>query len=236
MAVKFFAQRLKVFVDRTLSPQAQSAFLAKVARERRNALIASGRASESYRTFVDGREGAAEDTVKPADDGAIVYRFNHLGAVVVYALSYLREGSPKRSGKPVNPAQGKHAHFRDAFYVGVNGKFIMAKDFNPYAVPPDAEIVIGNVNAYSRKVEIQMVGGQKLSFDIPEDLLWRAAKAVRERYGSQVEVKHVYTMSHPKQWLLKREQQWSVGPRAGKSRGRAGRPVESPAIIIKARR
>ena len=208
-SVAQFRRSVDVFVRRSLSPQAQAKMLADTAKKGVADLIATGRASPDYRRYVDGREGVPEESVKP--DGVIVYRFNQLGAITTFALSFLVNRSPIRSGD-----------YRKSFYIGVNGKFIPMAQFNPNAVPPDAEIVIGNTQPYSRKVDVQLVGTRKLSFSVPAGLFDDAAQAVRRRYGALVDAKRVYTMRHPHQYTLKRGR-------------RAGKPVESPAIIIKPR-
>ncbi|AWK90347.1 hypothetical protein [Azospirillum thermophilum] len=230
--VRAFQRQLSLFIDRTLSPAAQSRRLAEVARRERDALIAAGRASPSYRWWVDGREGAPEDTVAPAGGGQIVYRFSSLGAVTAFALEFLIARSPPRSAAPINPKTGKTAHYRDGFYVGVNGRFIPASVFEPGAVPPGAEIVIGNTQPYSRKVDVQLVGHQSLTFSVPPGLFDAAAKAIAARYGDFVTVKRVYTMRFPGQYLLRAEQVTNKG----RSRRRLGKPVESPALIITSRR
>ncbi|CAO3445722.1 hypothetical protein [Azospirillum argentinense] len=226
-----FRRSLHLFVDRTLSPEAQSRRLAQRARQERDALIADGRASPSYRWWVDGREGVPEELVQPANGGRIVYRFNSLGAVTAFALAFLIERSPPRSSAPINPRTGKTAHYRDGFYVGVGGKFIPAATFNPSAVPPGAEIVIGNTQPYSRKVDVQLVGMEPLMFTVPAGLFDDAAKAVNAQYGDFVKAKRVYSMSFPGQYQLRQEQF-----RKGRSRKREGKPVESPALIITSRR
>lgn len=227
-----FARSLAVFADRTLSPEAQSRRLAEVAKRERDRLIAEGRASRSYRRFVDGREGAAEESVGPAPSGRIVYRFNHLGAVGMFALSFLKHRSPPSSGKPARPSQGKHGSYREGSFIGVNGRAFPAASFNPDLVPAGAELVIYNVNAYSRKVDVQLVGGQPLHFAVPAGLFDDAVKAIRARYGALVQVKRVYSMSFSGQYLLKNEQFRKSGRYAGRSLKRLGKPVESPAIII----
>lgn len=230
--VRAFQRQLSLFIDRTLSPAAQSRRLAEVARRERDSLIAAGRASPSYRWWVDGREGAPEETVAPAGDGRIVYRFSSLGAVTAFALQVLIERSPPRSAAPINPQTGKTAHYRDGFYVGVNGKFIPAAVFEPAAVPPGAEIVIGNTQPYSRKVDVQLIGTRKLSFSVPPGLFDDAAKAIASRFGDLVTVKRVYTMQFPGQYQLRAEQVTNKG----RPRRRLGKPVESPALIITSRR
>ncbi|MBP2233080.1 hypothetical protein J2847_006415 [Azospirillum agricola] len=227
-----FARSLDLFVDRTLSPAAQSARLAGAAKRELARLVAEGHASPSYQRFVDGREGAAEETVAPAPGGRIVYRFNHLGAVGTFAVSFLRQRSPAASGLPARPRNGKHGAYRDSFWIGVNGRAFPAARYDPELVPAGAELVIYNINAYSRKVDVQQVGGKSLSFSVPPGIFDDAAKAIRTRYGSLVDVKRVYTMRFDGQYLLKNEQVHRSGRYVGRSRNRAGKPVESPALII----
>ncbi|PWC89841.1 hypothetical protein TSH100_04175 [Azospirillum sp. TSH100] len=230
-----FAHRLDLFIDRTLSPEAQSRRLAEAARTAAGKLIADGRASSSYRRFVDGREGADEDSVAPAPVGKIVYRFNHMGAVATFALSFLKNRSPAASGLPARPKNGKHGAYRDSFWIGVNGRAMPAAAFDADLVPPGAELVVYNINAYSRKVDVQLVGGKSLSYSVPPGIFDDAVKAIRSRYGVLVDVQRVYSMRFSGQYILQQEQRHRTGRYAGRSRNRRGKPVESPALIIKPR-
>ncbi|PWC69097.1 hypothetical protein TSH7_01235 [Azospirillum sp. TSH7] len=258
-----FRGQLKVFVDRNLSPEAQSAALARAAKGKLADLVRAGRASPNFRRFVDGAEGVVEERVGPAPHGQIVYRFNALGAVVTFALSFLVNRSPARSGT-----------YRRSFYLGIvtggntvgvagaerfrsgsdggmrdakgrftasgrdlaGGKFVKMQDFNPDALTPNVtEIVIGNTQPYSRKVDVQLEGNRKLSFSVPAGLFDDAVSAIKSRFGTLVDVKRVYTMTFPGQYRLKQEQYHQSGRRKGRGRGRAGKLVESPAIVITSR-
>lgn len=228
--MSFFAQRVQAIIDRTLSPDAQSRMLADAAKKALNDAIQSGRGTDSYRKWVDGHEGAREETVKPT--GTILYRFNRMGAIAQFALSYLINRSPVRSSFPISPAHGKPVHYRDGLYVAVDGKFILAHQFAPNSVPATAEISIGNVVAYSRKVDIQLIGGKRLSFSTAPFLFDDAVREIKKRFGVLVEVKRVYTLDHPLQYTLRKEQKYGPGKRQGRARGRIGSRVESPALII----
>jgi hypothetical protein len=204
-----FRRSVDVFLARALSPQQQSAALAQAAKAGVADLIRSGRAPEQYRRIVDGREGAAEESVRP--DGVIVYRFDQMAAAAAFALGFLQQRSPRDSGA-----------YRASFYLGLDGRFVPAARFNPVTMGEVSEIVIGNMQPYSRKLDVQLVGGQSLRVSVPSGIFSDAAAAVRRRFGNSVTAKRVYTMRFPGQYLL----------RAGRNQGR---PVESPALVISAR-
>lgn len=204
---------LKLFTDRTLGPSAQSAALARLAKRELAALIASGRASPNFQRYVDGALGKPEEAVRPAPSGAIVYRFSVLRPVIMFALSFLVERSPNRSGK-----------YRKGFYVAPDGKFIPAAQFNPAALTANVqEVFIGNTEPYSRKVDVQLVGGRSLHFSVPPGLFADCAAAIKSRFGTIVDVRRIYTLNVPGGYTLRR----------GK---KAGGQVESPALVITPRR
>ena len=132
------ARRLREFVDRSLSPEAMARQFATIARGRRDDAIRSGEASKDFRTFVDGREGAREETTRPG--GAVVYKFNVMGLVVRRALEELVKASPDDSGD-----------FKRAWTVSVNGRPWRG---NYDDIPNDADVIIVNPLPYSRKIEV----------------------------------------------------------------------------------
>jgi hypothetical protein len=213
-----FRRSVQVFVAQNLSPEAQSRALAAAARAGRDDLIRSGRAAPTYATFVDGQQGASEDRVRPG--GAIIYRFQVLGEAAVFAMAFLRERSPVKSGT-----------YRDSFQYAVSSggdgtanrylgaRIIRPGSFDPEQVGTDVdEVILFNRAPYSRKVDVQLVGSRRLRFSVPPDLFDDAAQAVRRRFPT-LAARRVYSMNFPGQWTLK------DGPRAGK-------PVESPALVI----
>lgn len=202
-----FRQQVRLFADRTLSPEARSALLAAEAKRRLADLIESGRASTSYRRFVDGVEGAREEQARRA----IVYEFSRTADAAEYALAFLRGRSPSESGR-----------FRDSFVASVDGgRPIPAASFDSAKVPPGAEVAILNTRPYSRKIDVQLAGSRRLRFSVPEGLYEDAARAVRRRFGNAVSAKRVYTLQFPGQYILQ-------GGR------RAGKRVETPALILRA--
>lgn len=225
MTAAAFRRSVDVFLTRQMSAQQQSAALAEVARRGVAEIVASGRAPDRYRRYVDGIEGAPEDAVKPA--GVIVYRFDYMADVAAFALEFLRERSPKG-------AAHDHTPFRDSFWLGLGGRFIRAQDFNPATMGTLDEIVIGNTQPYTRKVDVQLAGRTRLRFSVPAGLFDDAARAINGRFGNTVQAKRVYSIKFPGQYTLK-----SASGRSGTQshlyRRLGGSPVESPALVITAR-
>ena len=230
-----FRRNVKIFTDRTLSPQAQSAALAALAKREVASLIASGRASPSFQRFVDGREGAPEESVSPAPNGEIIYRFTNLGDVITFALSFLRTWASK-GNHSAEISEGKYGPLADNFYVGVDGKFIMADEFSAQNVPVGAEIVVGNRNAYNRKYDVQLAGSKVLHFTAPSGIYDAAVMSINKTYGNSVVAKRTYSMDFPGQYSLHNDQVRKSGRYTGKVIRSAGDRVQSPAIIITSRR
>lgn len=206
-----FRRSLKTFVDATLSPAARGKAMAEFAEKTVADLIAAGKAPPSYRRWVDGVEGAAPETVKPG--GRILYEFSNIAAATLFALGFLRARSPVGPGAPKDKRYPKA--YRDCFVVSVNGRPIPWDSFVPRSVPPDAEIFIFNTQAYSRKIDVQLVGRRPLRFSVPPGLFDDAAKAVRRRYGNTLTAKRQYSVSFPGQHITK-----------------AGIAVQSPALRL----
>lgn len=155
------ARSVRLFADQALSPAALSAYLATEAKRLRDEVIAAGDAPNSYRTFVDGREGAPETSVRP--DGSIRYKFNLLGLAVLYALTLCIARSPVKDGD-----------YKRAWQVIVGGK--------PWAgniedIPGDAEAMIVNPLPYARKID---VGAVRMS--VPPQIIEAARQSSRRRY------------------------------------------------------
>jgi hypothetical protein len=204
-----YQRSVDVFIREALEPAARSRILAATAKRVVGEIISSGRAGPDYSRFVDGREGATEESVRP--EGIIIYRWSYLGEIAAFALAFLRERSPVRSGA-----------YRAGFYLGIDGRFVTADRFDPARMGEASEVVIGNVEPYSRKVDVQATGGQRIRFSVPPNLFDDAAKAVRKRFGNIVSARRVYTMQFPGQYALR------TGPKKGKR-------VESPALILSTR-
>lgn len=215
-----FRRQVLLFADKTLSPAAQSARLAARAKEELAEVIRSGRASPEYIRYVDGVAGASEERVRPADGGQIVYRFAVLGPVAAFALGFLIGRSPAASERPTDGKHGKPTHFRDGFYLGIDGRFIKPESFDPKKVSAGVqEIVIGNRVAYSRKLDVQLIGMQRLHYSVPAAIFSDAAEAVRQRFGTICDVRRVYDREFP-----------------GKYDNKFAPKLQSPALLITPRR
>ena len=129
-----------VLVGRLTGADAQRA-VANVARQYRDEVIASGRATGAYTTTVDGALGADESSVRP--DGEIIYRFNGVAAAVEFALDYVRTRSP------MGPSRG--GHYKDSWTTWVDGVLYTgaARD-----IPAGVEVFIVNTQPYSRKIDM----------------------------------------------------------------------------------
>ncbi len=155
------ARNIRVWRDTNLSPQALSRVLAGVARTARDGLIASGDAPANYQTFVDGREGASEDAVRP--DGVILYKFNLLGLAAALAVTTAIQKSPTDSGR-----------YRGSWLVLVNGESWVG-DLND--IPPQSTVHVTNPQPYARKID---VGHMKMS--VPHGIIEATRQVVRRRF------------------------------------------------------
>lgn len=203
-----FRQQVQAYIAANLSPAARSRILADTARQGVADLVSSGQASPVYERWVDGVQDADESQVKGDGTGVIHYQFSYQAAAAVFALGFLMGRAPSRSGE-----------FRQSFYFGVDGRFIPATQFNPDSVAWNSQVVIGNTQPYSRKVDVQLEGNRVLHFSVPSGMFDDCATAVAAKYRGVVQVKRVSNMRFPGQYIL----------RDGTRRGNL---VDSPAIVI----
>lgn len=148
MATRFtpLARDIDLLIRQDLSPEAQSATLAAFARETLAEVEAGNEAAlghaTPHQTYVDGRAGASESTVRP--DGTIVYEFDLLTDLFAWIDEQLREHSPVGKGKDKHPGLYQRSHI---FY---------ADDVEADPLNPPAGIKVGtfvDAQPYSRKIE-----------------------------------------------------------------------------------
>lgn len=194
------------YVDANLSPAARSKLLATAARKMLADLQTSRKAGPAYTVYVDGREGASEDSVSGTGGGTIAYKFSYQAQAAAFALAFLQARSPAGA-------------YRQAFYVGVAGRFTPAASFNPADIAPDAEIIIGNTEPFSRMVDVQIRGGKTIRYaGTPANMFSDAARATRRAFRS-VTAQRVASVDFPGRYKLLH------GPHAGEA-------VGSPALLI----
>lgn len=183
-----------------LSPENISALLAQTAKDALAEAVRDGSASSNYRRYVNGREGVSENQVKAP--GPIVYVFDYLDEVVDAALKMLRKLSPVDSG----------AYARGHF-ASVNGRRI-----EPEGIPPGAEVIITNLQPYSRKIE---TGAMKMR--VPPGIYEGARQALFRQYRQlvNIEVKYLFFEGG---YRLRRD--------GGKKGRRAGDPISYPSLVI----
>jgi hypothetical protein len=211
MARRIVLEReLSLALDRQLGAEAQAARLAEFSKQRLQEAIASGEGSPHFETFVNGRRGREETVIPP---GPIVYEFNWWPDLLIYGIQFLRNRVPLHSGRRA----GGMLHYRDRFFVLANETSVNPRQYK--TIPTDAEVLIGNSAPYSRKLDVQLIGREKINVSVPPDFFEAAAVAIRARYGNLVTVKRLYTIHFTGQYEI--------------LRGRdAGTPVHSPALQI----
>lgn len=163
---------LEVLFPDTFSPAARSKGLADFARGalteaqeiNRRAL---GRAP-GHETFVDGRAGADENTVKP--DGVIVYEFELFDEAFAWIEEMLILHSPSRSGRYAK----SHIFFAD----GVEA--------DPSAPPPAVDYAFVNRQPYARKIE------RGHSKQAPNGVYEVVASMAQRRFGNMLRVRFTY--------------------------------------------
>lgn len=173
-------QWVSITVDELMSPKARSKAIADFARVRLvEALDANKNATGGdtpYDQFVDGRAGAALETVNP-DRGRIVFEFELINEVLMWIMATLIERSPRRSGR----YRDSHVFFADGSQAAI-------------AAPPAAEeYSFANLQPYSRKLEIAKTkSGRDFLVSVPNRIYERTAKDARARFGNVAKIGFTY--------------------------------------------
>ncbi|GAB5506680.1 MAG: hypothetical protein Rhirs2KO_18430 [Rhizobiaceae bacterium] len=225
-----FARELRL-APKEVGAAAISRELARFARAELASAIQSGQASPVYERFVNGRLGAAEETVVPP--GPILYEFSWWSTVIASALDELKRFSPVRSGR-----------YRASFIVLVNG--LLSADFD--AIPASAEVIVTNVQPYTRRIAAgTTLGSAKGPFERARQLLQRRYFAGGEGFRFETRYLTLPSGIHPLvPYVLKGGQKREVATanrrssafRAGrkylagrKDRG-AGQVLTYPSLVI----
>jgi hypothetical protein len=150
----------------------QQAQFAAFARAENAKIMADEPRPGSFRRWVDGHEGAVEETVRP--DGVIRYAYERLQMVVDFALATLRELSPVLEGD-----------YRAGHIVFVNGTAVESLAESLGGRREGSEIVIANGVPYSRKIEF---GKMKMRVPGTDHVYSQAELIVKRRMGNLARV------------------------------------------------
>lgn len=193
--------------------------LARFARSELAREIRSGRASPTYETYVNGRRGAAEESVVPP--GPILYVFTNWPLIIRAAIAELVKRVPKRSGR-----------YAGGFVVLANG----AVSRDHAQIPPDAEVTVFNTRPYTRRMETGAQGGGKNHFRNARQALIR--RFDRDGRTMRIEVKYITPPAgiHPDvPYVLRGRQRIAAAKADMRSAAfRAGRPRLAPRKALEA--
>lgn len=203
---------VQLIVDDMLSPEAQGSAIAAYASEQIMAVDAVNRQilgrTPPRRTWVNGREGADLDSVRPG--GAIVTEWELFGDVLRWIASTLVDRSPRISGDYIKG----HTLFADGVEVPIGGE-----------VPDADEYVFLNLVPYARKIEIGKTrSGRDFVIQVPNRIYERTANDARSRFGNMASIRFTY-----------RAPEGGAILRSGRSRSAAKheRALRVPAILIR---
>ncbi|MCX5570616.1 MULTISPECIES: hypothetical protein [Kaistia] len=166
---------IAVMLDETLSPEARSLELASFARRelaeaQRINLQALGQVPP-HDTYVDGRAGAAIETVRP--DGVVVFEFEMLQDIFAQIGEMLVQASPIRSGR-----------YARSFLFLADGVVV-----DPgAAVPPASEYVFVSSVAYARKIE------RGLSSQAPDGVFQAVAAIAARRFSNLASISFTHVV------------------------------------------
>jgi hypothetical protein len=202
--LEFFDREIKIATQGLELDQINKA-LAAYARQELAKAIAAG-APRQYQRFVNGHEGAAEESV--VAPGPITYLFVNWGVVIPAALDELKKRSPRRTGRYMN-----------SFVVVVGGRTVVT-DYSK--IRPDGEVIIFNAYPSTRKIETGNNGPGARHFDL-------ARRALNSRFKGAFEVEMKYVdvpggVAPGAPYILKRTTK----------RRSAGTPLTYPTLIINA--
>jgi len=252
-----FERVINLSLEALLPPEARRTH-ARIAREGLAAFVASmPEAPDEITTYVDGREGASEETVRFG--GVIRYeiRRHDLSRIAARALSLCVAASPDGPGKA---GTGKtQAHYRDAWIVILlkSGREIARFEGGETVFPTDLrpdEIVVVNTEPYHRKLE---VGANATEMRrnrsgrlvvLPSGIVERVRVQIAREYGASVDVTVRY-IPLPGGYALKgrqkreyaKEDRRSSAFRAGRALlsgrrdTREGQPMTYPALALRRR-
>jgi len=172
-------------VNEFLAPEARSKAVASFARgafrEAQDKNKAALGREPPFEQFVDGRRGAALETVNP-DRGRIVFEFELIGDVLAWIHAELVTRSP------VGPAGGAGT-YRAGHRLFAAGREIAWTD----DVPAAAEWSVTNTVIYARKLEIaQTQSGRDFLVSVPNRIYDRVSYDAAQRFSRVVKIGYTF--------------------------------------------
>lgn len=205
--VEFFERELRLAIG-DLRPEVMQKNLALFARQSLAEVQANGQAPQTYDRYVNGRLGAAEESVRLP--GPILYVFSNWNLVIEAALVELKKRVPQKSGR-----------YAGSFLVVVGGKVVTS-----YAsIPADAEVVIVNSRPYTRRLEVGKSSTGRKHFE-------RAKTALNSRFRGAFSATTMFLKVsgglHPEMPYILR------GSSGKRKDSQAGQPITYPALVLQA--
>lgn len=216
-------ERQMLVTDQLTGPEISSR-LAAFAHSTRRELIAKDQFSPLFDRWVDGIEGAPEESVRP--DGVILYEASYWPEIVQFAKDFAVKRSPEDSGD-----------YKRSWEVFVNGSLWRGDDFT--AIPGDAYIWITNTAPYHRRIE---TGNMRV--EVPPHIVEDVRRAVARKFRGIIKATVTFLVlygpgTHPKSprlpYLLKNQGYRTF---AGGNLRRArkdmapGQPITYPTLVL----
>lgn len=148
--------------------------LAALARREHAKIMKAEPRPTSFRRFVDGREGALEESVKRF--GVIEYHYQRLGEVLQFAMDTLFALSPVLSGA-----------YRNSHTLFVGGAAV--RNLKGWQPRSGDEVYIANPLPYARKIEL---GKMKMRVPGTDKVYQQAEQILRARFGRIAAIKFTY--------------------------------------------
>lgn len=163
-----------------LSPQEAQKWFVTVAKITRDELIEDGRAGQTYTTIVDGSRTTPLDRAQTH----ITFQWQYLEEATQYALAELVK-------------RAKYGQFTGKFWLSVEDQYYAPGSYNASVSRGAKQVVIGNTEAWDRKLDVQLMGSKRINYSVLPGLYQDVARKVNSRFGGSIEAKRVYDYSFP---------------------------------------
>lgn len=169
---------VKLLIDELLGPRAQAEQFAEGAKQFLDEADETNRRVlgrvPPYKTFVDGREGAALESVRLG--GVIVREYDLIADALIWIDSELVRISPRLTGRYMR----KHVLFADGVVVDVGG-----------VIPVAEKYLFLNTEPYARKIEGDLARSPQ-SRRAPDGVYRVTALAASKKFGNSAKITFTY--------------------------------------------